>query len=304
MDKKMEDYFKVLLAFWIVLSHLPFLKVLNVYNYLPVAAFFFFSGYGLMKKKEEGKTFNLINCIKKVYLPFISLTFIYILMFEKINLWIFIKNALLLDISLPYGWYVRTQIILYIIWFISLFFKDKEQIFITFLMIITYTIIFKYSGQIFTSFKTVYAFLFGILISKYEKNINNKYINLFTFFICCFISFGIRFVISKNETILDLLLYNFSGILFSFCLYYLVLKIDFKNIILDFFKNFSYEIYLVQGIVQCFIMKTDFCPKSYLNITNNAIIVLCSFIFTLVLSYFVYLFDKNIFFRKKREVLL
>lgn len=51
MKLENEKNIKLILAIWIILSHLPGMKVLGAYNYLPVAGFFFLSGYGLKRKE-------------------------------------------------------------------------------------------------------------------------------------------------------------------------------------------------------------------------------------------------------------
>ena len=67
MKLENEKNIKLILAIWIILSHLPGMKVLGAYNYLPVAGFFFLSGYGLMMKSKSNSKYNLLKSILKIY---------------------------------------------------------------------------------------------------------------------------------------------------------------------------------------------------------------------------------------------
>lgn len=155
-----EKNVKLILAIWIILSHLPGMKVLGTYNYLPVAGFFFLSGYGLMTKSKSNSKYSLLKSILKIYIPYMVATIIYTIIFNNYNLLMLFKQITLINVDLPYGWYIRTQIILYIIWFIANNSKNKNRkIFISFILVLIYSILFRYTGQIFTSYKTVFAFV-------------------------------------------------------------------------------------------------------------------------------------------------
>ena len=169
LDLKNEQIIKLLLAIWIIISHLPIFKPLTVYNYLPVAGFFFLSGYGLMMKSKSNSKYNLLKSILKIYIPYMVATIIYTIIFNNYNLLMLFKQVTLINVDLPYGWYIRTQIILYIIWFIANNSKNKNwKIFISFILVLIYSILFRYMGQILTSYKTVFAFVVGLWYATYE----------------------------------------------------------------------------------------------------------------------------------------
>ena len=283
MKLENEKNIKLILAIWIILSHLPGMKVLGAYNYLPVAGFFFLSGYGLMMKSMSNSKYNLLKSILKIYIPYMVATIIYTIIFNNYNLLMLLKQITLIKVDLPYGWYIRTQIILYIIWFIANNSKNKNwKIFISFVLVLIYSILFRYTGQILTSYKTVFAFVVGLWYAMYENKVF-KYINLYSCVFCGVVSLAIRFIVTDNETIFDSVLYNLSGILFCFLLVYSIYKINIKNKKIDFLKNMSLELYLVQGISQCFFMKTYFCDKSFLYLNNNLLIIILSTIGTIIL---------------------
>ena len=73
------------------------------------------------------------------------------------------------------------------------------------------------------------------------------------------------------------------------------LTINIKNKKIDFLKNMSLELYLVQGISQCFFMKTYFCDKSFLYLNNNLLIIILSTIGTIILGYLLKKIDTKIF---------
>ena len=295
MKLENEKNIKLILAIWIILSHLPRMKVLGAYNYLPVAGFFFLSGYGLMMKSKSNSKYNLLKSILKIYIPYMVATIIYTIIFNNYNLLMLLKQITLINVDLPYGWYIRTQIILYIIWFIANNSKNKNwKIFISFILVLIYSILFRYTGQILTSYKTVFAFVVGLWYAMYENKVF-KYINLYSCVFCGVVSLAIRFIVTDNETIFDSVLYNLSGILFCFLLVYSIYKINIKNKKIDFLKNMSLELYLVQGISQCFFMKTYFCDKSFLYLNNNLLIIILSTIGTIILGYLLKKIDTKIF---------
>lgn len=295
MKLENEKNIKLILAIWIILSHLPGMKVLGAYNYLPVAGFFFLSGYGLMMKSKSNSKYNLLKSILKIYIPYMVATIIYTIIFNNYNLLMLLKQITLINVDLPYGWYIRTQIILYIIWFIANNSKNKNwKIFISFILVLIYSILFRYTGQILTSYKTVFAFVVGLWYAMYENKVF-KYINLYSCVFCGVVSLAIRFIVTDNETIFDSVLYNLSGILFCFLLVYSIYKINIKNKKIDFLKNMSLELYLVQGISQCFFMKTYFCDKSFLYLNNNLLIIILSTIGTIILGYLLKKIDTKIF---------
>lgn len=295
MKLENEKNVKLILAIWIILSHLPGMKVLGAYNYLPVAGFFFLSGYGLMMKSKSNSKYSLLKSILKIYIPYMVATIIYTIIFNNYNLLMLVKQITLINVDLPYGWYIRTQIILYIIWFIANNSKNKNwKIFISFILVLIYSILFRYTGQILTSYKTVFAFVVGLWYAMYENKVF-KYINLYNCVFCGVVSLAIRFILTDNETIFDSVLYNLSGIFFSFLLVYSIYKINIKNKKIDFLKNMSLELYLVQGISQCFFMKTYFCDKSFLYLNNNLLIIVLSTIGTIILGYLLKKIDTKIF---------
>ena len=295
LDLKNEQIIKLLLSIWIIISHLPIFKPLTVYNYLPVAGFFFLSGYGLMMKSKSNSKYNLLKSILKIYIPYMVATIIYTIIFNNYNLLMLFKQVTLINVDLPYGWYIRTQIILYIIWFIANNSKNKNwKIFISFILVLIYSILFRYMGQILTSYKTVFAFVVGLWYATYENKVF-KYINLYSCVFCGVVSLAIRFIVTDNETIFDSVLYNLSGIFFCFSLVYSIYKINIKNKKIDFLKNMSLELYLVQGISQCFFMKTYFCDKSFLYLNNNLLIIILSTIGTIILGYLLKKIDTKIF---------
>lgn len=305
MEINREKNAKTILALFIVISHLPIGYFFEKINYLPVAAFLFFSGYGLMKKNNLGKKFDFFKSFIKVYIPYIIITCIYLFLFSDVNLSILLKNILLINIDLPYSWYVRTQILLYIIWFLSQKFNsDIKKIYVCLFLIILYVVIFYLTGQIFTSYKTIFCFLFGVIYAYNEKKWENfDYLNLIGAII--FLSLMIVVIFNRNShDFFDFLLYNMSGIVFCEIVYYFILNYNFEFKILNKIKNIYYEIYLVQGVSQCIFMKTYFCDKSLLYLQNKFLILILSFSCTIIFAALLKKIDDKIFsiIYKRKEV--
>ena len=305
MEINKEKSVKIILALFIVVSHLPIGYFFEKINYLPVAAFLFFSGYGLMKKNNLGRKFNFFKSFIKIYIPYIMITFIYLVLFSDVNLLLLLKNILLINIDLPYSWYVRTQILLYIIWFLSQKFNSNiKKIYVCLLLIIIYIIIFYLTGQIFTSYKTIFCFLFGVIYAYNEKKLKNFDRTHFIGAII-FLLLTIVMILNRNSyDLFDFLLYNISGLFFCEIVYYFILNYNFEFKILNNIKNIYYEIYLVQGISQCIFMKTYFCNKSFLYLQNKLLILILSFSCTIVFAILLKKIDDKIFniIYKRKEV--
>lgn len=297
MEINKEKNVKLILALLVVISHLPLGYVIERFNYLFVAGFFFFSGYGLMKKNLLKKNFSIIKSLKKIYIPYIISALLFIILFKKISMTVIIKNVLLINLDLPYSWYIRTIIILYIFWYFGLFGKsDNKKIIIVSILVLIYIIISYCTGQIFTSYKTVAAFIFGLIYALYENKIrelekNRLLLGLIPLFLIQ------SYFLVKQESIISFILFNMNGIIFSYFLTIIINKSNLKNKskTVNFLREYYYEIYLVQGISQCFITKTYFCDKSYLYLENRLLILLFSFIGTILLAYILKNIEKIIF---------
>ena len=104
-----------------------------------------------------------------------------------------------------------------------------------------------------TWYKSTFAFVGGIVVAKYKENlkewINSKFlIKIGGLLIALAISLGVgKFF---NLGIFEVFIYNFSNILFILiCLMILTKFSDFKNNIIFYIGNISFEIYLYHGLI-------------------------------------------------------
>lgn len=286
---KSESYFKILLAIYIVISHQPHSSILGTYNYLPVAAFFFLSGYGLEKCCENKKKFDVIKSGKKLLLPFYITQLIYFLLFiiqnTKQNATItLIKELFLINVDLPYAWYVRTQLILYIIWFFVCKIEKKTyRLMATFAGLIIYAISASCLGWIFTSYKTIIAFGFGVVYCQFEDQLK-RFMKLH-WVIIAFISSGLLRLLVRGETFVDFILYSLSACFICVCSVYVIYNFKLEKLVTSKISNLSYELYLVQGIAQCIFMNMYFCNHSILNMKNTYIGALLAIVTTFILAF-------------------
>lgn len=203
LNKNYTDFIKGFFMIFIVVGHIiqmlipsdilfyhQILYVLCKINIIGVGCFFFFSGYGnyLSIHKRNCLKTQFKKCFSKIYriyhVFFIAL-FFYSLMyfaFHNGNSFITYKNFLfyLLTLTIPgYTiWYLKVQVVAYIILFVSLFAK-KFSTSICLLGTIFY-ILFAICLKISPLFwQTILCFPIGCFVAKYRNEIK-KYLTFLT----------------------------------------------------------------------------------------------------------------------------
>ena len=218
-----EKAMKLVLALWIVVSHLPKSEPLGTFNYLPVAGFFFLSGYGLMKQKELGRKFRVVRSGLKLLIPFFICEAIYVALFvvsiSHVHLTDIVRMVTFRSILLPYGWYVYTQLICYLIWMVaSKSDKQIETVCLTCVGLLCYTLHQQNTSQILTSYKTVFAFVYGgvfcIIESREKERVSKVFRNLYLPIVSAVLACYIFNFLIQDESMRSAALFNVSGLLF------------------------------------------------------------------------------------------
>lgn len=284
-----EKAMKLILATWIVVSHLPKPEPLGQFNYFPVAGFFFLSGYGLMRQKELGIKFRLVKSGLKLLIPFFICEGVYVALFvapvSPVRLSDVVRMIGLRSIMLPYGWYVYTQFVCYLIWaVVSRIRKPYLVVILTFICLFCYAYYQRSSSEFLTSYKTVFSFVYGVAFSAVEnrerisKIFRNLYLPIANAVLACYI---FNFLID-NESVSAAVLYNLSALLFCNVMIWIFYNIDLARCGSIKLAASSYEIYLVQGIAQCFYMQTYFCKTSILNLSESLWLNILSILTTIL----------------------
>lgn len=128
-------------AIWVIVYHLSQLTdfVINPYiqitGQMHVGLFFFLSGYGLASSLQKSKISFFNNFWNKrivnVLIPFFFINMIYVIAFKFLyhthneSFFLIFKYIFGIKLINPQAWYVITQIILYVIFYIS--FKSPKN---------------------------------------------------------------------------------------------------------------------------------------------------------------------------------
>lgn len=260
LSKNQGIILKGIMAIGIILHHLTLqynndliiLKPFKYIGFLFVGLFFFISGFGLTISMLTKKDYfsNSKTRILKVLMPFLIAVLVYTLYYiilqdiEGKNIFFIVK----------YCWFIYEIIGLYILYFLlykKMNFKKATTVNCT--IIIVFSIIIYISGESSIWYKSIFAFIMGIIIGRYKKEfinwINEKY---WIKMIILIILLGIFLGMSKyfDFGILEILTYNVGTMLFILiCLMFLAKIKDFNNSILKYFGSISFEIYLYHGLV-------------------------------------------------------
>lgn len=299
-------------AILIVLHHLTYklnrttlnYKVFNKIGFIPVAIFFFFSGYGLMKNFIKDKNYLkgfLKNRTIKLLIPFIATNIIYIavniLLGEQYNLIQTIKYIFGIKLINEYAWYVVSVFVLYIAFYISFkFFDKKSGIAVITAFTILHMIVNMYKYTIFKPwlFGSTLSFLIGIYFANAEekivKLINKKYIiNLIISIVLFLIALKFSVDITMNTILYKPFVLIFLGVSYTILNIIVFQKIKIKNKLTIFLGSISYELYLIHKLV------IDLTYK-YIGVTNKYIYITVCLLVSIFLAYIL-----NLVFKKVRK---
>lgn len=261
------------------------------------------SGYGLSKSLENGKKFYLKKAILKLLIPFYIAELIYIILFCRGNFTFsyFLNQLFLVDIELPYAWYVRAQLVCYIAWKLCCIkrINNMQKYFIISAVISIYSFIIVCNGMTLTFCKTIICFLLGVVFYDYfsEIHMNENIAKIFSWW-CLILAFGVSVCFSRGiiriaqNVVLELLVTGAISAVFA-CSSIMLLFYYTGNKVMQMFNNVSiikssYELYLIQGIIQCFFMTTYFCNNTFYEIANPFLARIVIIALDVILAYVFY----------------
>lgn len=230
-----------------------------------VAAFLFFSGYGLYKswyaKGDSYIKFFPQKRFVSLLVPWggaILLSFLIrnLLLHENINVAYMISSLFNGSPIVPNGWYVMEQLFFYIIFYIGArIFGVKNRTkallfnFILVIVFVALTIYLRYPEGWFVS---ALAFVLGGGYALFEEK---KSFKIKGFYNLWLVTIGITFLILHIITgrltniILKALTMNLLGGLFVCCVLMLSYKVVIENKLLKILGKISYELYMIHGLV-------------------------------------------------------
>jgi len=269
-------------------------------GFMPVSLFFFFSGYGLMKKyisDENYKEGFIKKRIPTLLIPYIIVIILYWIMYACYG-HSYTINEMLEILSRGYiiasaSWYIVDIIILYFIFFLSMKLLNKKYnliILINLIFSILLMIILKNIGWGEYWYNTIIVSTLGMFWAYKEESIirflNKSYFITLPMFIALFLILYLNknlFVRLLNFEYASVIITLIIGILFSIIMIMFSKKVIIGNKILDFIGKISLEVYLLQGIF-AYIFRTGI-----FSISNDFLKSLMIIIFTFIFSF---LFNK------------
>ena len=284
-------------------------------GYLFVAAFLFFSGYGLYKSyKQKENYFN--NYFSRRILPIIIVYLVTSLIYYLYK-----------PVSSTYTWYIAAILLCYVLFYIAFKYCKIEfiSIFIVIFGIAIYSIICDFFMLGGWWYNTIGLFVVGLLFAKFEKYIikflKKTYIPMLIIAVIALVVFryygryyeSAIYNVTKESTY-DLysfliILYRFSAAFF-FVLTMILVSLKFKlgNKVLFFYDYISLEFYLIQGLfVQTFSFSYFDVTKPLHYIKNVPLYAIVCIVLSTIAAYIINYVDKKIcefllYFAEKRRM--
>lgn len=285
-------------AFFIVLHHLVCNTILGNYSLLHpiwywgapiVGVFFFLSGYGLTKSLEC-KVDYLKNFFRKrflkILLPFLLVILIDESCFIATGQFTFTDffHKVLTGNPSPNTWFVVALCLYYILFYLSARVTKSNLRKLCLLMwlasmLFMVFVVFKKSNP--TWYRTVFCLPIGITFAIYEQRIVNRIKNtndgIRRLFIALFIGmviFVVLFSIFGDSGKVANPIKFIANHLFPVIVIFLMLFVKIpSNALLEFFSHYSYEIYLIHGILIYFL--PPYCGDSPLLLTILVYSITC-----------------------------
>lgn len=274
-------------------------------GYLSVAVFFFLSGYGLMISYQKNGAAYVRQMPKKRILPFYCLILLLTLFYTIIvcvllkeyvlTPFMIIKSLTIGGTVIGNGWYLQVQLLLYILFYViySIERNSKLQISLIATFVIVYCVIAYVLGLGSFWYKSVLAFILGLLwgIAKQKIDLyfSNKkkifFVAFASFIVFCITFIGARLLNTKATILLEMA----SSVFFSLLVILLsnFVKVDYG--VTRFLGKISLEIYVFQGLF------LSLFHSRIISITNPYVYVVVVAFCTVIFAYMINPFIKWIY---------
>ena len=269
------------------------------FGFLPVSVFFFFSGYGLMKKhiSEEDYSKGFIKKrIPSLLIPYLIVIFLYWLMYACYGE-VYSFTDMLDILSRGYiiasaSWYIVDIIILYFVFYLSMkLFKKNNWLIILCNVIfnVILMLLFKniswgeywYNTILISNLGMLWAFKEETIIKFIKKS---YYLVLPMIVLLFSVLWGNRSLVVKllNFEFASALVTTIIGILFTLIVIFISRKFIIGNKVLNFVGKISLEVYLLQGIFVYIFIKSGRIISS--DILTSLIVIVLTVVFGYVFN--------------------
>ena len=258
LDKNSTTFARGIVILFIVFHHIvqhtnitnSMLNYLSLIGYLCVGVFLFLSGYGnyLSYKNNEGNAERwILKRILRVYIEFwsiwiIDLAVVYFINGDSYGIASILNQGL--SMTLPYwiNWYLKIQVLVYILFYISFkLFKNRnsEILLIMTILFCGLMILLKYDSY---WWNTIICFGVGNLFAKYKNLIVSglQKINKWIALTSSILVFAIAFIIGCKINYFTVI----SSVVFCITITVILYYYEFQSKIINFIGNISLEIYL------------------------------------------------------------
>lgn len=237
-------------------------KQITGIGYIIVAGFFFYSGYGMMKRYIICGEAYLKQYIKKhfrkIIIPYAEAALIFVILFIAVGnadalgavMHSFVKG----DPLVPYSWYIIALLIYHIVFYVlaNTLKSIGKMIIAMSVIILALNIVMALLGYVNVWYSSTFAMIVGMLWAKYEDRldalITYKYkTSLLISGLGCIVFFVLARIFRAGTVMI--IMKNLAAVCFPAVMVILLKRFSFGNRLTGFLGTISFEIYLMQGIV-------------------------------------------------------
>lgn len=252
-------------------SNSIFGTLFTAFGYLAVSAFFFLSGYGLNESyKKDNRTIKTFP--KTKILPFFLICCFAILIYAlrdllsgNFDLAVFFHSFLIGKTIVDFGWYLQTQLLLYILFYIVFRFISKGKVLYVSIFILLYVIVCYFFQMSSTWYESVPCFGLGIIVSQHKSKFTDflgEKKKVILGGLCLFVIFVVTLYLGNKAILyfpIRIIVKMISAVCFTLLTVILLAVIKVDNFITTFLGKISLEMYILQGL--------------FLNIYKNVIVI-------------------------------
>ena len=300
-----KDYWNCLkggFAIAIILHHLAqkitegfMFRQFQEVGFLCVSAFFFISGYGLMKQyrinQERYLKHFFRNRIMVILLQYAVISIAYWLIRSVLGDRRSVKDFILSFFNgnpiTPYSWYIIEILILYVFFYLACILSKgsyRKLIAQIGICLILFTIVSHAVGYYFYWYNTWGTFILGIVMASVQEKQQRLEQIKYKYQIC---SLGLIFIIlyvttihlESTSVVVQVLVYQVTSISFVVFLLQISKKVQVHNHILKWLGERAFELYMLQGLPLLLFR------SNIIHIRNDFLYGVATLLATIVLSY-------------------
>ena len=264
-------------------------------GFLTVAIFFFFSGYGLLKKHISDSSYKnsfLKKRITAIVVPYAIMTFV-VWVVRAIGGKVFSLSDIFVQFAkgqaiVPFSWYFTNILFFYLAFYLLMkLFGNRHNLMIAGALVCYFVWIgiCKKAGFDVWWYCSSQLFIVGMIWAKYEKQIldfikNHYFISIGILVIAFLMGIILHLFISRYVTFIDAIALTkiIIAILFTVAIMMFSLKFSIGNLIIDYIGKISFELYLSHGM---FIWIFNKIIAN--DLLKSVLVVVSSFAFSVIL---------------------